>query len=354
MEIEFELFSPKISVIRPYESGAAANLYQGEPLLIVYGTGNAKRGPQLRAAAEDMAKCGGPLFASLRQTKITIVADTELTSEQEARHNLVLLGRPDENLISKKMFKELPIQIEHGKLKAGDREPLPLDGKILSMLHFHPEHPNRLVYLIAPFTEKGFRMPQRFLAGSDGFHRIGQPDLIVQNSDNVIAREMQLDENWEWVSQEGDATKISAGFEDRDELVRAHLRMMLKKSYADFSLWWGPADKGMWGMDFNYLKKFQPEFYSLADYKTQKCVLKTMTGGVSGADLKIISDRWISKNEITIFPKLDLNSIDPEKSYRIHIPMDMYIKLGQRKRNLIDPKLGPEISSGDLVSEIFK
>ena len=102
MEIEFELFSPKISVIRPYESGAAVNLYQGEPLLIVYRTGNAKRGPQLRAAAEDMAKCGGPLFASLRQTKIAIVADTELTSEQEARHNLVLLGRPDENLISKK------------------------------------------------------------------------------------------------------------------------------------------------------------------------------------------------------------------------------------------------------------
>ena len=66
-------------------------------------------------------------------------------------------------------------------------------------------------------------------------------------------------------------------------------------------------------MDFNYLKKYQPEFYSLADYKTQKRVLETTTGGVSGADLKIIPDRWISKNEITIFPKLDLNSIDPGK-----------------------------------------
>ena len=229
-----------------------------------------------------------------------------------------------------------------------------LNDQVLSMLHFHPEHPNRLVYLIAPFTEKGFRLPQRFLAGSYGFHRIGQPDLIVQNSDYVITREMQFDKNWEWVSQEGDAPKISAGFEDRNELVRAHLRLMLKKSDADFSLWRGPADKGMWGMDFNYLKKYQPEFYSLADYKTQKRVLETTTGGVSGADLKIISDRWISKNEITIFPKLDLNSIDLEKPYRIHIPMDMYIKLAQRKRNLIDPKPSPEISPGDLVSEIFK
>jgi hypothetical protein len=106
---------------RKYEVGGAANLYQGDPLLIVYGTVDAKLGPQLRVAAEDLAKCGGPLFASMRHTAIPIVADIELTPAQEASHNLILLGRPEENLVSARILEKLPIEIESGKLIVGSR-----------------------------------------------------------------------------------------------------------------------------------------------------------------------------------------------------------------------------------------
>jgi len=349
-------YRPATSEIRSYNAGAAANLYEGEPLLIVYGTGDSdpNQTARLRVVAEDLAKCGGPIFAMMKHAQFPIVADLELTSEQEENCNLILLGRPDENSIGARIVGKWPIRINEGRLEAGNREPLVLEDQVLSMLHFNPDHPDRLVYLIAPFTKTTPRLPQRFLAGSDGFHRIGQPDLIVQDAANKIAREMQFDKKWKWVSHEGETTRIQAGFGDRDQLAVAHLRVMRDRSGADFAMWWGPENKLQWGVDFNFLKKYQPEHFSLVDFKTQKRVIETMIGGVSGADLKIISDRWISKNEITVFPQIDLDSIEPERTYRIHIPMDMYIKLGQRKKNLIDPKPGPEISPEDLIPEIFK
>lgn len=349
-------FRPTASEIRSYSAGAAANLYEGEPLLIVYGTGDGdpNKTARLRVVAEDLAKCGGPIFATMKHAEFPIVADSELTPEQEESCNLILIGRPVENSIAARIVEKWPIRIREGKLEAGNREPLALEEQVLSMLHFNPDHPERLVYLIAPFTNVTPRLPKRFLAGSDGFHRIGQPDLIVQDVENKIAREMQFDKEWKWISHEDDSKKIQAGLDDRDQLAVAHLHVMRTQSGADFAMWWGPQNKLQWGVDFNFLKEYQSEHYSLADFKTQKRVIETMIGGVSGADLKLISDLWISKNEITVFPEIDLDSIEPEKNYRIHIPMDLYIKLGQRKKNLMDPKSGPEISPYDLISEIFK
>ncbi len=342
---------------RPYESGAAANLYQGEPLLIVYGTAG-RRTDQLKAAARKLAKYGGPDYTTM-PGMFPVVADTDLTPEQESKSNLILVGTPEENSISQAILPELPIKIHNGALEAGGRSKLPLENQVLSMLYSNPRHPQRLVYLLAPFTDESglarfAASPQRFLAGPDGFDRVSQSDLLVQNTEYKIARQMQFGKDWHWIKFPDAGKPIPARFADRAQLALIYMNLMKEKSAADFALWWGSADKGMWGADFNDLESYNPEFYTEADYRTQHRHYETTIGSVSGADLKEIWNRWGMNQELQSVPEVALGAIEDEKQYHVHIPMDLYIKLGQRKKNLGNPKVGPRIPSEEVMIEIFR
>ncbi len=206
---------------RSYESGAAANLYQGEPLLIVYGTAG-DRTDLLRTAAQKLAKYGGPDYSPMPGA-FPVLADADLTPEQQSKSNLILIGTPQENSISQTILPRLPIEIQNGALVAGDRSKLPLENQILSLLYPNPNHPKRLVYLLAPFTETGLAHfvahPSRFLAGPDGFDRVSQGDLLVQNTKHQVARQMQFDKEWEWITFADADTPIPSRFAARASLA---------------------------------------------------------------------------------------------------------------------------------------
>lgn len=99
--------APAEPQIRPYEAGGATNLYQGEPLLIVYGTGG-DHTDQLRAAAKKLATYGGPAHTAMRRHSFPVVADEALTDEQQARCNLILIGKPNENRVTQTLWTRLP------------------------------------------------------------------------------------------------------------------------------------------------------------------------------------------------------------------------------------------------------
>jgi hypothetical protein len=346
------------ATVRPYHAGAAANLYEGEPLLVVYGTasGNANH---LLAAAKRLAACGGPHPGEMGK-RFRVVADRDLTEDQQANFNLILVGAPGENLISERLLSDLPLTIGAGNLQVEGRRELNLENRVLSLLHPNPDHPKRLIYLVAPFIEgdgnwNRFREnPQRFLIGSDGFDRISQADLAVKNFDQQFCRLMQFGHGWTWQSLEGEDRKIPQRMGDRSELARAYMNRMNEESGADFALWWGPADRGMWGHDLNFLPRYDPAEYTLADFRTQHREVQTLTGSVSGAELRDIWKRWGDNEEMIFEPMIDLSKIEDERNYRLHVPMDFYIKLGQRKTALTDPKPGPRINIGDLEAAIFE
>ena len=326
---------------------------------MVYGTGSANKDcvASLQAAAVKVSACGGA-HEVLMQKRFPVISDTALTEEQEANCNLILLGTPDENAISKKIFPKLPITIRNNNLLSADRPPLPLKGQVLSVLYPHPNYPARLVYLVAPFTdsdglERFCEAPQRFLEGSDGFDRVSQADLSVQNLDNEIGRQMQFGKNWEWINQPDSDRHIPACFRERSSLAAEYIKIMRQKSGADFAFWWGPADKGFKGWDVNYLKCYNPDFYTLADFRTQHHIAETMTGSIPGNEWREIWNRWIETDEIQCYPELVIDSIVDDRLYTINIPVDLYMKLGQRKKNLIDPKPGPSVRSEELVEAIF-
>ena len=319
---DWRIGEPIPTARRPYLAGAMANLLQGEPLLVVYGDG-------FKEAAQKVAGCGGPDYGSLCQ-KFPIIADTELTSEQGKEHNLVLIGTPNENSVTRRLLTHLPLTILDGELRAGGRSPLSLKGNVLSLLHFNPEHPQRLIYVVAPIagSSEFSSMAHKFLVGSDSFDRGSQGDLVVQDLEQRILRQMQLGKNWQW-SAVGDEVRMPKSFHNRTDFARAFLRVMHKKSKTDFALWWGAEDKGIWGADFNFLKRYDPEHFTLADMSIERRPVETMLGSVTGSELKQIWNCWGLKRELIVFPDLKSDDLRDKKSYRLHIPMDLYIKLGQ-------------------------
>lgn len=343
--------------VRPYEAGGAANLYQGEPLLIVYGT----RGEQtslLKAAALQLAAFGGPSFAPMRRHRFPVVSDQEVSKDQQARSNLILIGRPEENQLTASLWPRLPLLVEDNVLRVADRAPLELQDQVLGLLHPSPDHPDRMIYILAPFTDAAGldrfrRKPQFFLAGSDGFDRISQPDLVVRTLDDRVARQMQFGKNWQWLQPQGAETPLPAQFCNRDRLAMAAMKVMLSRSQADFALWWGPADRGMWGFDFNYLLNFDPASCTMADYRIQHRLSETTLGSVTGAELKDIWRRWGGNGELISYPSITPESLDEDALYRLHIPMDLYIKLGQRQQNLRQPAAGATFTPDELIPLIL-
>ena len=347
----------KAPEIRPYEAGGAANLYQGEPLLIVYGTDGIHT-DQLRAAAQKLASYGGPAHTAMRQHRFPVVADNALTDEQQDRCHLILIGKPSDNRVTRSLWERLPASIDDDTLLVADRAPLSLDQHVLGLLHPHPDHPHRLVYVLVPIADdvglaRFSESPQYFLAGSEGFDRVSQPDLIVQNMDYGVARQMQFGKDWQWLSMPGGDTPVPDRFADRSNLAIACMNLMQSKSHADFALWWGPADKGMWGVDFNHLVSFDPAFYTLADFRTRHRITETTLGSVTGAELKEIWTRWGENQELLSVPEMAVEALDDSTEYRLHIPMDLYIKLGQRQANLGDPEPGPVFTADELIPGIF-
>lgn len=81
---------------------------------------------------------------------------------------------------------------------------------------------------------------------------------------------------------------------------------------------------------------------------------ETTIGSVSGADLKTIWNRWGRNQELQSVPDVKLDAIEDKKTYRVHIPMDLYIKLGQRRKNLGKPQAGPRISPEGVMAKVFE
>jgi len=349
------------SEVRAYQAGAANNLYRGEPLLVVYGTANG-RGKYLRSAAQKIAACGGAHGDRMHQ-HFPIAADVDLTEEQQAGCNLIVVGTPQDNRIAAALLVDLPLSLDGEKLVAGGRAALSLSDRVLSLVHPNSQHRQRLVYLVAPFTdEKGLvqfaEAAPYFLMGADGFNRISQPDLCVQTLDRCISRRMQFDKHWQWIKQPGEEHSMPPKFggTNRSEVARAFMRVMQRKSSADFALWWGPADKGMWGMDFNYLPRYDSEGgnFSEADFRTRRHAEATNLGSVNGVELKEIWRRWGENGELLFEPGVSLENIDDDQVYRLNFPADLYIKLGQRKKVLADPSPGPSVMPEEAMTEIFR
>ncbi len=109
--------------IHAMEGGGVADLFT-QPLIIVYGTQNTERAPILEAAACELADWSirPSISIGVKSGTFKVKADTELTKEEMASHNVLLFGTPEENSISSLYSKELEPYYQDGDIFVGGKK----------------------------------------------------------------------------------------------------------------------------------------------------------------------------------------------------------------------------------------
>ncbi|HUW35187.1 MAG TPA: sugar-binding protein [Planctomycetota bacterium] len=337
--------------VRPYQPGAAANLYMGEPLMIVYGTqGGNERTPLLREAAQSLTRFVGSGPTELTTASFPVKPDADVTADDLSRFNLVLIGGASENLIVSRMADKLPFKInERNELIAGGRDAVSMDGAGVRLAYHNPLAPGRLIFLIAT-SEKGenaqkwLQNARGLLTGSSGGRRTDQADLVVETLGGPIRRRMQFTHEWEWRDVPGAAIRFDERRAGQRQMALARLRVMRRAAGAGFALWWRVDDTA---------REFEPQQATLADLATERIPGKTFLYQMPGKQLIELHEKRLSKGELLIEPPCDPKTVRPDEFYRIVFPPDLIWSLRESVGSLPGLTMGPTWRQEDLWREVF-
>jgi hypothetical protein len=104
-----------------------------------------------------------------------MLPDTEITPEIMKDYNLILFGGPEENFVTAKLNKRLPIRIEDQKVLFGGKE-IHGDGIVIEFIYPNPDNPEKLVFVHQGVGPDGLKLSTFFTALYSG---AGLPDFIV-------------------------------------------------------------------------------------------------------------------------------------------------------------------------------
>jgi len=200
---------------RDYRAGAAANLFDGEPLLIIIPfDGPPDKNQKLAAYAQTLARFAGagkPMVVG----EIPIRTDRELTAAEREHCNLILIGSPRYHSEIRRILPLLPLpRSTRDEWLIGDTPPLSRTENGLLCFHSNPLQPSRWIYLIIPpsqtaLAERWLRNPAGLLVGADGLNRLGQPDLVITSPDTGDRLWRQFDRDWTWRDLPANTNRLS-------------------------------------------------------------------------------------------------------------------------------------------------
>jgi predicted esterase len=202
--------------------GGVHNLYNREPLLIVYGTGGeAAERSAMENAAIAASKSVHPTWVGdegdikdgvashqLLYGHLKVKADTAVSGTDLQRYNLVLIGRADENRLVQKMQGQLPVQFDQ-EIVCSDGVRLPGRAAVIGLYFYNPLAPARLIYWVAAADPASYR-PYTLLLQLQDENPIGNDLLIVQDNPVCIVKARHFDSRWSWVTDLENTAKIAA------------------------------------------------------------------------------------------------------------------------------------------------
>ena len=207
--------APAAPAFRLHAPGGQANLFQGEPLLVVWGTGGTPDETQtlyrVAQAAANSAdgkwpdpqtqRQGEPLYAMVHGRHPSR-PDTAVSTQDLQKYNVLLLGMPAEGSLISRLVGELPIQVAGDRIRSNDGIQWPWSGHGFGLLHYNPEAPQRLVYWIAAADVSFYRLysaPPLTSLTAIGAGLDGAPDLLVlDTAQRRLAAARRFDSRWNW------------------------------------------------------------------------------------------------------------------------------------------------------------
>lgn len=303
------------SSLRPYRPGAAANLFTGEPLMVVYGQGGGWRRTRLLQETADFISRYPGYGRPMTEGGFPVFSDRDFFPQDLARYNLILIGSPRDNRLIRRMIPELPISFdEQERLIAGAHRPVALERCGVLFFHPNPLAPQRWIYLIIPpalnsDAKVWMKDPEELLPGSDGLDRCNQADLIVESVADGLRCRMQFTHDWKWNATPGFDQPVSPVLAVPETWQQARLRFMLSSSDAAMAL------------DLPVKSRFDPNYATLSDINIDSRTIQTLIGELNGRELQTIVD---SGKVILSRPPPPADSQEP---VRVIMPVYLYWRL---------------------------
>jgi hypothetical protein len=201
--------APELPPCRLHFPSGAQALYHGEPLMVVWGTQAdedtnrrihrvaqlARKSPDPRWPDPEYRKSGKPtdMFIS---GELPGKPDSEVTAQDMATHNLLLIGTAAQNSLALRLAAGLPVAVADGRLTCDDGPSWPLAGRGFGILHYNPEAPRRLVFWVGSDAPEFYAEGNRLMAIQGGSP---PPDmLIVDAASGSLVAARRYDSRWRW------------------------------------------------------------------------------------------------------------------------------------------------------------
>lgn len=148
-------YTPGAPVKRPALSGGIANVTT-TPYAIVLGT--TSEDPMMRRLCELQADSMVRFWQGSQHSSPRFFRDTEIGDQDMAKYSLVLIGGPDENLVTKRLAEKLPLKITASEIAIGGRRFAAKDA-VVRMVYPHPLNRERYVLVIAANSPAAMMLP---------------------------------------------------------------------------------------------------------------------------------------------------------------------------------------------------
>ena len=158
---------------RPGREGPMQAVFEG-PFVVVYGTGEDRE--VMMAEAMQFAK----RWWEWQRHAPRVRSDEALTRDEFRQFNLVLIGGPEQNSVSRQIWRQSPIELAESHVSLAGRR---LEGENLGLCQVlpHPDNPERQVVIMAGTTPEAITgIASRFsILPSIGRRGYGSADFIV-------------------------------------------------------------------------------------------------------------------------------------------------------------------------------
>lgn len=318
--------------IRAHTPGGPNLLYNGEPLLIVYGTqGSEKENTAMRAAAvvaakNSSAKWSTPKFSAapdgiahsrLLYGDLRIRKDVDLSAADIQDHHLVLIGTARQNSLVAQLADRFPVSLTEREIEFSDGERYPAEGLGLGLVHYNPDSPQKLVYWVASNDSRLYRadspVPDQMTTVFDGLASTVAPGfdcLISAVAQERLVAGRSFDSDWRWLPRKASEPVVAKSIESSRDFYSALSKALQVAMATDYSFVGQPAHDST---------PVLAGVTRLSDLANRFFYEPIGVMELEGVELLEMQSKLAAKGE-SFYPDPSVDELDPKSRYKVAIP----------------------------------
>jgi pimeloyl-ACP methyl ester carboxylesterase len=301
---------------RRYDRGSLSNLYRGEPVLIVLGTSGSDALVEAMAAfAKELSRHS--TSAPMHFPTIPVKLDSAVTAEDLRTKNLVLIGGPDENAVTRMIADQLPAVDRDGKISLAGIGAYDLANRGYTQYHYNPRDPQRLVYVIASKQARFFatykgRMDWTCVGRALASSELPLDFVLWDVEPRRVVRQISWGNDWRPHPRFANSPLLPAQFGDGQAILDNMAACWRQVANADAVLCLETDDNyGIWGYDTSQA--------TWADFQAGFYATNVFAADVSGEEVVRVIAAAQRTDEFRLVPSLEASAIDRGRPYRIAI-----------------------------------